>query len=139
MISFTLPYPQGKAKAALCRQFGPNAYYSGTHWSKRKQDAEVIHALTHRALHKAKVAKATLNCPVEVRFFWDDGLDIDNHAALGKMIVDVLKGYLLPDDDPRWFRKVTHEFWRGGAILVEVLPYAGPKGETEHGTKQDPL
>lgn len=60
---------------------------------------------------------------MEVRFSWDDGLDIDNHAAIGKMIVDALKGYLLVDDNPNWFRRVSHEFWSGGAIRVDILPF----------------
>ena len=55
-----------------------------------------------------------------MRFYWNDNLDIDNHAALGKAFVDAMKGYLLPDDNPRWFRRVTHSFWRGDAIRVEV-------------------
>lgn len=127
MISFTLPYPDGKkAKTAFCRRFGLNAYYGGKHWAARKTDAEYIHTLTYRALRKAKLPRGVLDHPVEIRFLWDDGLDIDNHAALGKMIVDALKGYLLEDDDPRRFRKVSHEYWSGGAIWVDILPYTGP-------------
>lgn len=32
-----------------------------------------------------------------------------------------MKGWVLPDDSPRWVRKVSHEFWDGGEIRVEVI------------------
>lgn len=134
MISILIPYPAGaKAKSVFCRQFGLNAYYGGKHWAQRQKDAEYIHALTLQALRKAGVPRGVLGCPVEVRFAWDDGLDIDNHAALGKMIVDALKGYLLTDDNRRWFRRVSHEFWGGGTIRVDILPF---EEREEHANEQ---
>ena len=33
-------------------------------------------------------------------------------------VVDAMKGYILP-----WVRKVSHEFWDGGEIQVEVCPW----------------
>lgn len=124
MISFTIPYPAGaKAKSVFCRQFGLNAYYGGKHWAQRKKDAEYIHTLTRLALRRAWISPGLLDYPVEVRFYWDDGLDIDNHAAIGKMVVDALKGYLLTDDNHRWFRRISHEYWRGEAIRVEIFPF----------------
>lgn len=124
MITFTLPYPAGaKAKSVFCRQFSLNAYYGGKHWTQRKKDAEYIHMLTKLALRRAGISPGILDFPVEIRFFWDDGLDIDNHAAIGKMVVDALKGYLLTDDNRRWFRRVSHEFWGGGTIRVDILPF----------------
>lgn len=121
MISFTIPYPPTKAgKAAWNRRFGLNAYYAGKHYQQRKRDAQELHAVTWAALKKAKVRKQFVESPVEVRFYWQDGLDIDNHAVIGKAVVDALKGWVLPDDSPRWVRKVSHEFWDGGEIRVEV-------------------
>lgn len=124
MIAFTIPYPATKAgKTAFCRRFGLNAYYAGKHWAQRKKDADELHTMTHLALYQSKVPKKLLEWPVEVRFYHDDGLDIDNHAVIGKAVVDALKGYLLPDDNRRWVRKVSHEFWPGGAIRVEIIPW----------------
>lgn len=121
MIRFTIPYPPTKkGKTAFCRRFGLNAYYSGKHWAKRKEDADELHKLTVLSMRKARVHRGLVSGPVSVVFRWDDGLDIDNHAAIGKAIVDAMKGYLLPDDSPRWFRKVSHEFWTGGSICVEI-------------------
>lgn len=121
MISFSIQYPPTKAgKAAWNRRYGLNAYYAGKHYQQRKRDAQELHALTWAALKKARVKKKMVSGPVEVRFYWDDCLDCDNHAVIGKAVVDALKGWVLPDDGPRWVRKVSHEFWDGAKISVEV-------------------
>jgi Holliday junction resolvase RusA-like endonuclease len=126
MIKFEIPYPPTKkGKAAWNKRFGLNAYYAGKHWSARKRDAEELHTLTILCMRKCKIAYKPVSGPVEVRFKWNDGLDVDNHAALGKAIVDAMKGYLLPDDNREWFKKVSHEFWDGDCILIEILPYRG--------------
>ncbi len=52
-------------------------------------------------------------------------MDADNHAALGKMIVDAMKEYILPDDNRKWVKRVSHEFWNERKIMVEVKPYSG--------------
>ena len=58
--------------------------------------------------------------PVSITFLWDDGLDVDNHAAMGKAFVDAMKGYLIKDDDRRYFTEVHHGFWESGSIMVIV-------------------
>lgn len=122
-IRFNIPYPPTKkGKSAFCRRFGLNAYYSGKHWAQRKADAEELHALTLAALRRGHVRRELLDGPVSITFRWDDGLDIDNHAALGKAIVDGMKGYLLRDDNRRWYQEAKHQFWDGGCIRVEVTP-----------------
>lgn len=124
MIRFEIPYPPTKrGKSAWNRRFGLNAYYVWKHYMARKRDAKDLHNVTMAAMHKAKIKREPVNGPVEVRFYWDDNLDIDNHAVIGKAVVDVLKGQILPDDNRKWVRKVSHEFWTGGCIRVEVCPY----------------
>lgn len=124
MIRFTIPYPPTKkGKASFCKRFGLNAYYAGKHWTQRKDDARDLHMLTEIAMKRAHIRRQLVDCPVSVRFLWDDGLDLDNHAVLGKAIVDAMKGYILPDDNRRWMKKVSHEFWDGGEIAVEVRKY----------------
>lgn len=124
MISFPIPYPPTKkGKSAFCRQYGLNAYYSGKHYQQRKRDADSLHTMTIAAMKKAKIRKEIIREPVSVRFLWDDGLDVDNHAVIGKAVVDAMKGYLLVDDNKRYFRAVHHEIWDGGSILVQITPY----------------
>ena len=120
-VRFTIPYPPTKkGKAAWNKRFSLNAYWSGKHYRQRSKDARDIHSLTILALRQARVRKAFFDKPVEIIFRWGDRLDVDNHAALGKMITDALKGYLLRDDSPRYFRRVVHELTEGHEIEVEV-------------------
>lgn len=131
MIRFDIQYPQGKkGKSSWNRRFGLNAYYAGKSWPERKRDAEELHMIARAAMHRAGIKPGVMSSPAQVRFFWADGLDIDNHAVLGKAIVDAMKGYLLADDGPKYVRKVSHEFWEGDCIRVEVeaLHGAAQKG-----------
>ncbi len=123
-ISFTIPYPPTReGMTDWNRRYGLNAYWSGKHYKARNQDAREIHQLTQLCMRREGIRRNILDYPVEVQFYWDDRLDADNHAALGKMILDAMKGYILPDDNRRWVRKVSHEFWSGGAMRVDVMPF----------------
>ena len=49
---------------------------------------------------------------------------IENIACLVKNLKDdALKGWILPDDNRRWYRKVSHEFWERREIGVEVVEW----------------
>lgn len=123
MIEFRISYPPTKkGKSKWNQRFGLNAYYAGKHWSERKKDADELHMIARAAMHRAGV-KGMRKKPVEVRFYWDDNLDCDNHAALGKAIVDAMKGVILPDDNRQWVKRVSHEFWDGGEIVVRVMDW----------------
>lgn len=120
-ITFDIPYPQTKkGKAAFNRRFGLNAYYAGKSWPERKRDAEELHLLALSGMRRAGIGRKLVEHPVGITFYWDDRLDVDNHAVLGKAFVDAMKGYILPDDNGRWFRRVSHELWDGGCIRVEI-------------------
>lgn len=123
MIQFTIPYPRDRKR--FTREYGLNAYYAGVHWSVRKKRAEAWHWEVRAALQQAKIPKKFFKKPVEISFFWDDRMDIDNHAFIAKCTVDALKGYLLEDDDRRHFAAVTHEFWDGGCIGVLIKEARG--------------
>ena len=127
MLSFIINYPTTKkGKSEWNRRFGLNAYYAGKHPQKRRKDAEELHMIARAAMHKAGIRNRMLDRPVKVRFYWDDGLDCDNHAVLGKAFLDAMKGYILPDDNRKWVKMVSHEFWDGGAIKVEIMPGGRP-------------
>lgn len=127
IIRFTIPYPATRAGlTAWNRRYSLNAYYSGKHHHARRRDAEELHQLALLSMRRAGIPRRLTDCPVEIRFFWDDGLDVDNHAVIGKAFLDAMKGYILPDDRRKWVRKVSHEFWDGKEIRVEVRPYEQP-------------
>ena len=121
IVRFIIPYPPTKAgRAQWAKEYGLNAYYSGKHWAKRKKDAEYWHSLVRNELRKQGIRPKLFKSPVIVSFWWNDRLDIDNHAAMGKMIVDALKGVLIEDDTRRYVHGVGHLFHDENHILVEV-------------------
>lgn len=119
--SFKIYYPKSKAEQKRwAKEYGMNAYYAGKHWSRRKQDAEYWHLLTRSALNRQEVRRTPFEKPVVVTILWNDRLDIDNHAVMGKMIVDALKGRLINDDNRRWVKGVCHFFHDEDYILVKI-------------------
>ena len=124
--SFSIYYPSSKAEQKRwAKQYGMNAYYAGKHWAIRKQDAEYWHMLTRSALNRQEVRRTPFEKPVEISFLWNDRMDIDNHAVMGKMIVDALKGRLINDDNRRWLKSVCHYFHDEDYILVQIKEVQG--------------
>lgn len=120
-VVFYIPYPPTKkGKTAWNKRFGLNAYMGRKNYYARMKDVNDIHNLVYYCLKKDHVKKEIFKTPVEINFYWNDRQDCDNHSALGKMIVDALKGYLIKDDGPKYFQKVSHEFWKGKTIKVVV-------------------
>ena len=110
-VSFIIPYPTTKAgKTNWSKRYGLNAYYAGKHWSERKKDATAWHTLVLAELQKQKIKRTPLCNPVVITFYWNDRLDCSNHAAMGKMIEDALKGTLIHDDNRACVRGVEHYF-----------------------------
>lgn len=93
-------------RTAWSKLYGLNAYWTGKHWSQRKKDAEYWHYLVRAELRRQGVKPRVFKHPVYITFYHNDGLDIDNHAAVGKMVVDALKGVLIADDDRKHFAGV---------------------------------
>lgn len=126
VISFCLPYPPPKQRAAFMRRYSLNAYYVGKHWGQRKADAQYWHLLVRVELRRQGVPQRALEAPAEITFYWDDRLDCDNHAVMGKLITDALKGWLLKDDTRRYVSRVTHTFHNQGCITVEIQEGKAP-------------
>ena len=119
--SFRIYYPKSKAEQKRwAKEYGMNAYYAGKHWSRRKQDAEYWHLLTRSAINRQEVRKTPFEKPVVITILWNDRLDIDNHAVMGKMIVDAIKGRIINDDNRRWVKGVCHFFHDEDYILVKI-------------------
>lgn len=101
-------------------EYGMNKIYAGVHWSKRKKQAEEIHALVRCELQRQKIPRKPFEKPVEIIFKYNSRLDVSNHGYLSKLIEDALKGYLIVDDSRKYVRRFVQEFWDGDGILVEV-------------------
>lgn len=119
-MKFTISYPKPKQMASFCKRFGLNSIYSGKHWSKRKEDKEYWHWLIKSELEKQAIPAKIFDKPVCIAFYWNDGLDCSNHAYIGKMIEDCLKGYLIKDDSRRYVNEIRHRFYNEPFITVEI-------------------
>lgn len=121
MIRLTIPYPKTKAgRTAWSKRFGLNAIYSGKHPQQRKKDSTEWHDLVKYLLLQQHIPKHTPDKPVTIRFYWNDRLDLDNHAYMRKMIIDALKGWVIKDDDRRYISAITDGWHDGDCIIVEV-------------------
>lgn len=123
MISekFRIPYPKSKAvQKQWTKQYSMNAYYAGKHWSVRKRDADFWHMMVRSCMEEQCVRRVPFKRPVIITFKWNDRMDIDNHAIMGKMIVDAMKGRVIEEDSRRWLKGVCHYFHSEDYILVEV-------------------
>ena len=116
-MTITIPYPHRKDWA---KRYGLNAYWAGKHWAQRKEDADFWHYLVRSALNRQGIYKLPYKRPVEITFTWNDRLDIDNHAAMGKMIVDALKGWVIADDSRKYYARCVHQFGRQKDIIVTI-------------------
>lgn len=118
---FYIEYPPTKAgKKQWSNDYGMNKYYAGCHWSVRKRDAEFWHMLVRHYMNKQEVRKQPFEKPVTVTFWWNDRLDIDNHAVMGKYIVDGMKGRIIQDDSRRYLKGVSHLFHDEDYIKIEI-------------------
>jgi hypothetical protein len=113
MISFVIDFKVDST-------YGMNKLYAGTHWTKRKRQADFIHSLVQTTLYANKVPRMPFNKPVRVCISYNSRLDIDNHSYLSKLIIDGLKGYLIEDDTKKYLVELNQKFWNGNGILVEV-------------------
>lgn len=116
--TFYIPYPGNKS--AFCKQFGMNAYWAGKHWSKRKQDAQQMHETVRACLLKSRIPKKVFERPARITFWHNDRMDIDNHAAIEKLIADAIKGWILQDDNRRFYVERVSRFWDENCIRVTV-------------------
>lgn len=125
-MTIHIPYPNTKkGKSAFCSRYGLNAYYAGKHWATRKKDAEELHQLLRICLKQQHIPQRIYDSPVHITFHWNDNMDIDNHAVLGKAFVDALKGYLMQDDNRKHFVGVSHLFWDGDTIKIDIDTVGG--------------
>ena len=118
---FRIPYPQQPSERKKWNsRYGMNAYYAGKHWSERKRDADFWHLLVRSCLNGQEVRRIPFKRPVVITFRWNDKMDIDNHAVMGKMIVDAMKGRIIEDDNKSWVKGVCHYFHDEDYISVEI-------------------
>lgn len=125
MTQFFIAYPpihghRGKIKRNLSNTYGLNAYYAGKHYAERSQDAKFWHLWVIKHLREQGIPKQLYTKPIKITFWWNDGLDVDNHAVMEKYILDALKGYLIHDDNRKYVTGKSSYFYGEEVIKVEV-------------------
>lgn len=121
MLEFTIPYPEDNREyRRWMKDYSLNAIYGGKHWSKRREDADYWHWLVLAQINQQIPKAKMFLTKVRVTMYWNDNLDIDNHAYMGKMIVDALKGRLIQDDTKKYVKSVAHEFHEDKVIRVVI-------------------
>lgn len=116
-ISFTILYPRCMG---FSKKYSLNAIYSGKSRWERKRDADFWHSLVHSELVRQGIKKQIFKKPVRIYFFWNDKMDCSNHAYMGKMIEDALKGWIIEDDSRKYVKEITHGFHSGKFIFVRL-------------------
>lgn len=121
-ITFDIAYPATKqGKVQWNKEYGMNAYYSGKHWLKRREDAEFWHWTTVVALRNSKQPVQMFEKPVVLTFLFNDDMDCSNHAAQVKMIEDALKGLILKDDSKKYVNGIFIGFHNLPVIRVTIM------------------
>lgn len=118
-VIFDIDYPESKAgKRNWNKNYGLNSIYSGKHWSERKADAEYWHYMVYKAL--SDYHKNPFDKPVVITFYWNDNLDLSNHAYMAKMIEDAIKGRIIKDDNKKCVLGIEHYWHSEDCIRVKV-------------------
>ena len=117
-VELRIPYPRNKSQ--FCKNFGLNAYYAGMHWAQRKQNADRMHDTVTAVLAQEHISRMPFEKPVRITFWHDDRMDVDNHAIVEKLVVDALKGWLLTNDDRRFYVERVSKFHADGCIRVRI-------------------
>lgn len=107
-------------KGQTAKRLGLNSIYTGKHWTKRQEDAELIHQLTIIAMRAQHIPAKLFNNPVHIKIYFNDNLDIDNHGYISKLIIDGIKGYLIADDTRKYINSLTQCFYDEDGILIEL-------------------
>lgn len=119
--TFIIPYPKNAAGKKLWNQeYGLNAYWSGKHWAKRKDDARYWHYLVNAEMNRQKVRKHPFENPVIITFYWNDNLDCSNHAVMAKLIEDAMKGRVIQDDRRKYVKGIEHYFHEEQYIRINI-------------------
>lgn len=82
-----------------------NKFYSGNHWTVRREEADRVHMLMRAAIDPtADQYRSPVHIHIIV-YFDRRPMDADNIAA--KLYIDGLKPWLIRDDTPECVRSVT--------------------------------
>ena len=86
-----------------------NAWYSGSHWSKRTKLKAKYSTIFGNLFLEAGMHKGPKMDKFELHLIYNSLMDLDNVVAMAKIAVDTMKGRYVKEDDKRFYRKLTIE------------------------------
>lgn len=82
-----------------------NEFYSGKHWSIRKQEADAVHAIVRSLLDPDQEPfKGRVDVSITV---YAEKRPVDSDNICAKLYIDALKGWWFNDDTPDYIRTVS--------------------------------
>lgn len=112
-LDFVLPIP-------VDSKYSLNTIYAGMHWCKRNKIVKKLHEFIRLNMAQARIPKKQFEKPVRISFCWNTLLDLDNHGYIAKVIIDSLKDYLIHDDSKKYVKEITHAYWLGEGVRIEI-------------------
>lgn len=100
-----------------------NAIYAGKHWRKRSADVKYWHTMATKYIDNCAKKHRKFDKPVSITYYWNDRMDLDNHAYMAKLITDSLVGILLEDDTRRYVKSITHSWHDENCIAIVIEEY----------------
>ena len=117
-MSSLCPIPSARAHGRSDMDLTPN--WAGKKPCVRAEDARDFKTLVRLCLRQQGVPVRLFEKPVSISFWHNTRMDVDNHAAIEKMTVDAIKGWLLRDDDRRHYRE-KHSFFHDENYMRVVI------------------
>ena len=85
-----------------------NAYWSGVHWTKRKQERDRVHLVVRAMIDPNKTYMFDVPVHIHINaFFEDKRLQLDAGNIANKAYIDALEGWYIENDKPEFVRFVT--------------------------------
>ena len=101
-----------------------NGFYSGMHWSQRKELADAIH-WSVREVIDPNIEPFSMPVDITVTCYYKDRRRRDSDNVCPKMYIDGLRDFVIVDDDTRYVRAVTtvaaHDK-ENPRVEIEVVP-----------------
>ena len=101
-----------------------NTFYSGKHWTKRKEEVDRVHMLVRSQIDPDL---KQIGVPVNIRVtaFYADKRKRDSDNIAAKLYIDGLKPFVIPEDDYHHVHDVTTRAKHdpsGDKVVIEVIP-----------------
>lgn len=111
-------------KFAMPKKISTNTIYAGTHWAKRKAQADLYHEYIQAVAHEKQIAPIE-EYPIDIEYiftFKGKPLDTTNATYMAKLCEDgLVKSGIIEDDDPEHVQYTGIYCQNGDEDLIEII------------------